>query len=350
MSQPNHRNVGMAAALLTPVFMGLTPIFGKLALRSGMDAYTLSAFRVCLAALLLWGVYALFLRRYTYIFPAGLIGTAVVGVVNGLGSVLYYNGLLLLDNASLVQLLTMTYAIFAMLLTRIYGQHVSPLSILRAVLALGAIYFLSAGSTSVGRVHWLGVGLVIGGAFLYALHIVLSQRVMFEMPAPTMTLYALTFMGVTVLAVRLIAGGVAPLGWTPTQTQGWWFIGGLTVVTALSRVTLFAGVRNLGPLQTVLLNMAETGVTLLAAFIWLGERMMPIQWVGVALLVVSVGLSRWDVAVTDVVYRPLPQPSPLGGLPRPDAHPAVNAFNAAWRLFQRDPRPSQPHHREGPSS
>lgn len=349
MSQPNRRNLGIVAALLTPVFMGLTPTFGKLALRSGIDAYTLSAFRTCFAALLLWAIYALFLRRYIYIFPAGLIGTAIVGVVNGLGSVLYYNGLLLLDNASLVQLLTLTYAIFAMLLTRIYGQHISALSILRAALALVAIYLLSAGSTSAGHVHWLGVGLVIGGAFMYALHIVLSQRVMFEMPAPTMTLYALTFMGASVLVVRLIAGGLGTLNWAPTQLQGWWFIAGLTAVTALSRVTLFAGVRNLGPLQAALLNMAETGVTLLAAFTWLGERMMPIQWAGMALLVISVALSRWDIAVTDAVYPPLPYPSPLSGLRRQD-EAAPNAFSAAWQLFQREARPPRPRQREGPSS
>lgn len=350
VSQPNHRRIGMIAALLTPVFMGTMPIFGKLALRAGVDAYTLVVLRSCLAALLLWIVYRLFWRKYIFIFPAGLIGTAVVGAVNGAGSVLYYNGLLLLDNASLAQLLMLTYVIFAMLLTRIYGQHISATSVLRAALALAAVYLLSVGSASGGTVRWVGVGLVIGAAFLYALHIVLSQRVMFEMPAPTMTLYALTFMGATVMVIRLIVGRFTPLAWTPAQAVGWWPVAALMLFTALSRLTLFAGVRNLGSLQAVLLNMAETGVTLLAAFVWLGERMAPIQWVGVTVLAFSVLLSRWDSEVSDMVYRPLPHPSPLGGLLRPDAPPASGALSAALRLFRREPRAPQPYRREGPSS
>jgi drug/metabolite transporter (DMT)-like permease len=315
VAKGTQRQTGMIAALLTPVFMGMTPIFGKLAIRSGFDPYTLAALRTCMAALLLWVVYGLFFRRYIYIFPAGLLGTLTVGAVNGLGSLLYYNGLLLLDNASLAQLLNMMYVIFVMLLTRFYGHDISKLSIFRASLALVAVYLLTESGSENGQIHWLGVGLMLGSAFMYALHVVVSQRVMFEMPAPTMTLYSLTWMGLTVLAVRLAYGSPYGLRWEPSVSQGWLFVLGLTSVTALSRVTLFAGVRNLGSLQTLLLNMAEVGVTLLVAFTWLHERMAPAQWIGVLVLFVSVLLSRWDGEIGDYVYRPLPSPSLFGGNP-----------------------------------
>jgi len=315
MKKHTRQELGLGAALLTPVLMGLSPIFGRLSLASGIDTYTLSAIRTCLAALLLWGVFALFARRYIYIFPAGLFFTLVVGAVNGFGSLLYYNGLALLDNASLTQLIQMLYVIFAMLFTRFYGQHVSRLSIVRAALALVAVYLLTLGSGAPGPIRIIGVGLMIGSALLYALHVVLSQRVMFEMPAPTMALYALTWMGVTVLAARLVYGQFYTLPWTPALPRGWLFILSLTLVTALSRLTLFVGVRHIGVVQTILLNMAEMGVTLLIAFIVLDERMTLIQWGGVVVLLVSVLLSRWDTQVRDDVYRPLLNPSPLSGLP-----------------------------------
>lgn len=53
---------------------------------------------------LLWLLFAIFARKYLYIYPAGLLGCIVVGVVNGIGSLFFYSGLGLLD-ASLVQLL-----------------------------------------------------------------------------------------------------------------------------------------------------------------------------------------------------------------------------------------------------
>jgi drug/metabolite transporter (DMT)-like permease len=147
---------------------------------------------------------------------------------------------------------------------------------------------------------------------MYALHVVLSQRVMFEMPAPTMALYALTWMGVVVLLARLTYGLSVPLSLTPGLPVGWVYIAVLTAVTALSRVTLFSGVRIIGSLQTILLNVAEIGVTLVAAITWLGERMQPLQWVGVAVLLISVLLSRWDGGFKEFAFRPI---SLLGRLP-----------------------------------
>ncbi len=334
---------GLVAALMTPVFMGLAPIFGKLAIMSGMDPYTLAAVRTLAAAGLLWIVYALFFRRYIYIFPAGLLGTFFVGLVNGLGSLLYYNGLLLIENASLAQLLNMLYVVFVMLLTRVYGWHISRLSVMRAILAMFAVYLLTAFDESAsGTVHWLGVGLMIGSAFLYAYHVVLSQRTMYEMPAPTMALYALTWMALTVLVARLAFGGFGLTGWVPALPEGWWFVTGLTLVTAMSRVTLFAGIRNLGAIQTILLNVIELGVTLLAAFIWLGEVLMPMQWVGVVILLTTALLSRWDSQVRDTTYRPLFEPTPLGGFPiNIDKEPLTpHRFSTVTRLYRRRPRAS----------
>lgn len=312
----------MAAAMLTPVFMGFTPVFGKLAMLAGLDAYTLSAMRTGLAALVMWVVYLLFFRKYTFIFTAGLLGTLAVGVVNGLGSLLFYNGLQLLNNASLAQLLNMTYAIFAMLLTRIYGQRISWKSALRAVLAFGGVYLLTAAHDTTAAFHWLGVGLMLGAGFMYALHVILSQRVMYEMPAPTMALYGMTFMSLSLLIVRLVAGAAVPLAWAPADPAGWWFVVGLAAVTALSRVTLFAGVRGLGGVQAILLNMAEVGVTLLAGFFWLGERMTPVQWIGVAILSASVLLAPWDDASRAEETAPQPLQRPAAQESAPTAAPA----------------------------
>ena len=300
-----ERNSGLIAALMTAVLMGSTPIFGKLAIHSGFDPFTLSALRTTLAAVTLWIIYLLFFRKYVYIFPAGLLSTAVVGVVNGLGSLLFYNGLLMLDNASLAQLLNMLYVIFTVLLVRMYGQAISALSLARAGLALIAVYLLTAWAPNQGPLHWVGVGLMIVAGFTYALHVVVSQRAMFEMPAPTMALYALTWMSVTVIAARLIYGAFLPLPLGPAIPDGWFYVIGLMAVTALSRVTLFSGVRGIGSVQTVLINVAEIAVTLVAAGVFLGERMTMVQWVGVVILMASVLLARWDKDFTGLPFRPL---------------------------------------------
>ena len=292
--EERRRIQGLIAALATPLLMGIAPILGKNAIRAGVDPFALAALRTCLAAALLWIVYLIAFRKYTYIFPAGLLGTLIVGGVNGLGSLFFYNGLLLLDDASLAQLLSTLYVIFAMMLTRFDGERISRMSLFRAGLAITAVFLITGGARD--SVNWWGVVLMIVSAFLYALHVVLSQRAMYEMPAPTMALYAMSAMGLTVLVAWLIRGGIVGAVWEPVSLAGWEFVIALAVLTALSRVTLFSGVRSLGGLQAILLNVAELAVTLIAAFVFIGERMTLVQWGGALVMVLSVALSRWDSA------------------------------------------------------
>ena len=73
-----------------------------------------------------------------------------------------------------------------------------------------------------------------------------------------------------------------------------WPIVGLTLVTFLSRLTLFMGVKHLGGMQTALLGLAELLVTLLLGYFWLGEKLTPLQWAGAGLLTITLLLVRFE--------------------------------------------------------
>ena len=122
-------------ALSTPAFLGMAPIFGKFAINAGADPFGVAAVRTIIAVLLLWLVYAVFFRRFIYIYPAGLVGCIVIGVINGIGSLFYYAGLGLLD-ASLTQLVNGMYLVFAVLLIRLDGEKLDGRTILRVGMAL----------------------------------------------------------------------------------------------------------------------------------------------------------------------------------------------------------------------
>jgi drug/metabolite transporter (DMT)-like permease len=189
---------GLMAVLLSPMFLGFAPVFGKLAYLGGSDPFTVAATRTVIAAAVLWIVYSLFARQYIYIYPAGFLGCVVVGTVNGVGSLFYYNGLSALNNASVAQLLNATYLIFVVVLVRLAGHRLSRRTLLRALLALVAVMLLTGGIA--GQISWLGAGLMVGNAILFAGTIILSQRVLYEMPSPTVTLYVITTMAVVVAA------------------------------------------------------------------------------------------------------------------------------------------------------
>ncbi|HTP03239.1 MAG TPA: hypothetical protein VMJ64_17820, partial [Anaerolineales bacterium] len=90
--QKGHRT-GIVAALASAFFLGLCPVFGKLSINAGFSPLAVVALRTIIAAAMVLAYVLLFYRRYLYIFPVGLLGCALAGLINGLGSILYYMAL-----------------------------------------------------------------------------------------------------------------------------------------------------------------------------------------------------------------------------------------------------------------
>lgn len=283
---PSRNAQGVAAAFLTPLMLGVAPIFGKQAIAHGADPFTVAAVRTVVAVVLLWAFYAIFMRKSIFIYPAGLLGCVVIGVVNGIGSLFYYSGLGLLD-ASLVQLLNGTYLVFAVLLSHLGGEKIDRRIALRIGLACVALLLLTGFGSN--PINWLGVGLMLGSALMFAGTVILSQHVLYEMPPTTATLYILSTMGVVVVMAWAAVGSPVQL---PVLEAAFPPIFILGITTALSRLTMFASVSVFGSLRTVMIAIAEIGVALVLAFFVLGDRLTAPQVGGVALLIFSMVLIR----------------------------------------------------------
>jgi hypothetical protein len=138
--------------------------------------------------------------------------------------------------------------------------------------------------------------------------------VLYEMPSQTVTLYILSTMAVVVTMVWLAAidmpRATTPLEWqAPHMVQqlaiqmtdavrlipfqrGLLPVIILGVTTALSRLAMFTGVKVLGSMQTAILAILEIGVALVLAFIFLDDRLKPIQVMGGGVLLLSLLLIR----------------------------------------------------------
>jgi drug/metabolite transporter (DMT)-like permease len=281
-SLARHRQTtGVIVSLASAMIVGWAPIFGKMAYRVGVDPYTLAALRTILAAAMLWVFYLVRWRQYIRVDWRNLLGCVGMGAVNGVGSLFYYTGLQRLD-ASLVSLLNSLYPIWVFIFLSASGHAISRLAVARLALALAGLYFV----TSAGplRPNSLGVMLMLASAAAYGWHLVLGQWVLADVHSRTVTLYVLTTMAVVVGGVRLGGGQMLE----PISGTGWEAILGLAIVTALSRLMMFAGLQRLGGIQTALLGITELVTTLLVAFVVLGERLSQAQWLGGAIIIASV--------------------------------------------------------------
>jgi drug/metabolite transporter (DMT)-like permease len=274
------KSSGIRAALLSALALGTAPILGKVAYASGMNPYSLTAVRTLLAAATLW---LFFLstrknRKFIYIYPAGILISAAAGALNGLSSLLYYNGLTMID-AGVGQMLYSLYPLFVVIIRRLDGQLISNWTKVRLVMALTAVMLIVAPKG--GTVDLTGAALMLGAGMMYAAHLAVSQRVLYEMPAPTVTLYVLTSMTVVVCVAYILHGpsAIPASGLPPTMM--------LAGITVASRLLMFLGVKKLGSIQTALLGVTEILVTLVLSIFILNEQLVARQWVGAAILIAS---------------------------------------------------------------
>lgn len=265
----------------------MVPIFGKQAILLGMPPLAVVSIRTAFSALLLFLVVFIFFRKSLYIYPAGLAGCLIAGVINGLGSLFYYSALGRID-AAVGHLLYTMYPLFLAFWLLLDRQPPSRITWIRIAIAIPAVYLLTRSAGN--KVDVIGVIEMLIAAALYALHLPINQRVLYDMPSPTVTLYTLIAMSIVVVPAYLVSGvqpvAVAPLIVAPLI--------GLTLVTFLSRLMLFAGVKHLGGMQTALLGLGEMFVVVFFSYIWLDETLTSQQWIGVLLLTSSMLLMYFD--------------------------------------------------------
>jgi drug/metabolite transporter (DMT)-like permease len=285
------KNNGLQAAIVSAIFLGLTPILGKQAIQVGFSPLAVVAFRTSIAMLLVLASMVLFRRSFFYIYPIGLVGCFLAGLVNGLGSIFYYAALSRLD-ASIGQLLYSFYPLFVAFWLLTDRQPIGKLTIVRLIISVPGVYLLL--STSSHSIDLIGAAMMLGAAALYALHLIINQRVLYEVPSPTVTFYTLLSMSLTVVIAYLAFDRSLPASGT-----SWWPVLILAVVTFISRLTLFYGVKHIGGVQTAILGLGELLVTMAAAQWWLGERLSPLQWIGTVLLLASLFLVSFDKPPTE---------------------------------------------------
>jgi drug/metabolite transporter (DMT)-like permease len=269
--------------LVAVLSLSFAPTLIKVGLRAHVDAVLMLSLRLIIAAGLLWAAFAFFRRDLLRIDQAGLRSCILVGFANGTSLLLYYLALVRI-NASIAHIIFALYPLLALLMLALRGEPITALKALRLVLALVGVYLLVGPG---GEVNLLGVFMVAGTAFFYALHFNLIQWTLSEYPPQTSTLYVISTMAVYVSVVYLVRTPELP----PISLTGWWVILGTAVVsTVIARLGMFAGIRLIGSAQAALLGPLETLLAVTWAVVLLGERLSLVQWLGGLMILSGVGL------------------------------------------------------------
>ena len=276
--------VGWVMALTAIIAFSTATPLARAALVEGMDPYALLAGRMALTTLLM-SVAILILNPKRLLLPRRAIFIAVgSGFLNSAGLVCYFLGLVHLEASMAAMIISLSpLAVLSILALR--GERVTYRHVVRMVLALVGVYLLIGPG---GHVSLLGVVYIVLAILAFAVQTAMLQWYLSEYDALAVTFYLLTSMTAGILGWWAVKG----MPWQAPSLLGWSAIFGLAIVgTFAARLLHFSAVARIGGGQTSMLSPLETLLAIFWAYLFLGERMVPVQMLGGFLILLSAVLA-----------------------------------------------------------
>lgn len=217
------------------------------------------------------------------------------GTFNGIGMLLYTWGLQRLSS-SMTSMLIALSPLYVLSLLALRGERVTHRHAVRLALSLMGVYLLIGPG---GVVDPVGVGLILLSMIPFALQITMLQWYLMGYDARPVTFYMLIAMTLCVLGMWGLEGG----DWQPLGLYGWAASVVLAVFsTYLSRLLVFAAIGRIGGGQMAMLSPVETLMAVMWSFLFLGERLSPVQWIGGIFILTSAMLAIQRLSIAR--FRP----------------------------------------------
>ena len=271
---------GALFIICSAIGFGAMAIFGKVAFGSGASTATVLFFRFLVAGSLM----VLLMVSLRQPWPRGR-DLAILIAMGGLGyagQAFCFFSALHHATAGLTGLLLYLYPALVIIGSAALGRRkLTPGKLLLALLALFGILLTVIGGLA-GTPAGIAFGL--GAAVVYTVYILVGEGV-------TGRTGAVSAGCVIMLSAAAVFGTAMVLEGPcfPTERAGWLAIAAIAVVSTLMPIVFFfAGMRRVGANDASTLSTLEPVVTLLLAYLFLGETLGLIQGIGAALVIAAV--------------------------------------------------------------
>ena len=283
---PKWRGYGMVVG--AAVCWGIMATIAKLLFRDrGVDPLLLVVVRAYLATLTLFGVLAAVAPDQLRIRRRDAWLAAIVGVGGLLtNNFLYFEALHLTSVATALLLQYQAPILVALYTVLVQRQRLSKRLVASLVLAVaGCALVVRAYDPAVLRPNLLGVVAGLGTAVTFTFYILTSRAALKTMRAWTLLAYAYLFASLAWAVVippwKILGRGFPPETWLAFAVIA-------TVGTVIPFGLFISGLKYLPPTQASIVSMLEPVVATIAAYLILGETLLPLQIVGGGLVLAGV--------------------------------------------------------------
>jgi len=279
--QKDSNGLAVLLILISTLSFSFYPILGKVVFAGGAGLSTVLFFRFCIAALIFWtitiwreGFPRLTLKTWLLLWGMG-------GILYSMMAGLYISSVLFIP-ASLAALLLYAYPIIVTVIAVLIKQE--EFSIFKLVgLLLATFGLVLVLGLALQGINYLGVILALGAALVYAIYIVIGNK-MLETTSPLVsTTIISTSAALTYGLIGLPIGGTTwDLSWGT-----WMGIGGIIISTIIGMLTFFEGIKRIGATSASIISTSEPVMTVVLAVILFNEYLTLLQVVGGIFVVVG---------------------------------------------------------------
>ena len=280
MVHSRSRLLGAFFVAFSAIGFGAMAIFGKIAFASGASTTTVLFARFLIAGSLM----VLLMAALRQSWPRGrdlliLLGMGMIGYA---GQAFCFFSALHHATAGLTGLLLYLYPALVILASALLGRR--RLTIGKSLLALLSLFgiLLTVSDGLAGTT--LGIAYGVGAAVVYTVYILVGEGVSGRTGANGAGCVIMLGAAV-VFGLAMLIEGPKP----PQYLEGWLAVVAIAVFSTLMPIVFFfAGMRHLGAGDASTLSTLEPVVTLVLAYLFLGETLGIVQALGAAMVIVAV--------------------------------------------------------------
>jgi drug/metabolite transporter (DMT)-like permease len=276
--------LGLGATLLAAFFVSQVTTFARIAYDSGSNPATQVLLRSLCMMLVMGGLQlvrsqGLMLPRRTIAITIGL-GACIFGMSFGYLSSVYY------ISVGLAVLLLYTYPLMVGIASPLLGrEHMTWIKALCLVGAFAGLVIAFSGG--IGAFDWHGVAYALAAAGSIALIALFGGTAMSRAHPFVMNAWMNLWVVLVVGLYLAVSGGP----YFPQSTAGWLATLAVCFCYTLGILLLFLGLMLVSPAQSALTMNLEPFFTTVAAILLLHETVAARQWIGMAMLLIFLGVS-----------------------------------------------------------
>ena len=224
--------------------------------------------------------------------PSGLWLLVLNGVATLLATMMLFDALTR-GPVSLGSPMVSSYPAFAVPMTVVFGARPEPIHWAAMAATLGGIWLVALAVSRIeggGRPEYApavlrrAVLMAIGSAFFFAVALLAADHAIERYGLP-LTLLSGRLVGALVMAAAFLVMRRVPR----MPVSAWPLIAFLALVDTIGYVFVYAGLAQENGEFAIVTSSAYSVVTILLARIFLREQVVPLQWLGVAIVIAGIG-------------------------------------------------------------